>query len=516
MAAAALCCSACPIALPAESQTRFACTAAEDCPPGQHCLQRLCVAVDTDAAAPADRVANDQTGLDRAAIADSAADTVRPDHPADAAPRPDHPAADVRDAAAADQPTFDRAAADSRAHDAMVDTGGNRDSAAGDAALPDTAVRDTTRTDACVASGSETTPSGNCADGFDNDCDGNVDEHDDGCWWDARWSHRRKLTFDNSSRPALDTFTVLLVLHAGRIDYGELRSDGADLRIVDADNSTLLPLETEAWNTSGTSLVWVRVPRIDAASTVDFIWMYYGRSDATAAQQPAQVWSGYDAVYHLTDLQDATGHGNNGTDHGTSAGTGQIGGGRSFDGANAWIGLGSDRSLLRSAGAATLSAWIDTSDYNLNQDIISVAVGGACSNNSRATLISEYGNIRVGARAGDLDGLIAMNTADQPVQTGRWQYLVGVIDYGGGNLSSYIDGRLDLSNPFTFNQLATSSTNAGCAAIGSEDSGDLARFAGTIDEVRISPVLRSAAWIDAEFKNQGADAFVTYGSAQTH
>ena len=114
-------------------------------------------------------------------------------------------------------------------------------------------------------------------------------------WWDINWLRRRQLTLDNaSSAQALVDFPVLVRLDPSRIDYAAMAPDGSDLRFVDADHSTLLDHEIEAWNPGGESIVWVRVPQIDAASANDFVWMYYGSPAAADLQNPAGVWqNGY-------------------------------------------------------------------------------------------------------------------------------------------------------------------------------------------------------------------------------
>ena len=59
-----------------------------------------------------------------------------------------------------------------------------------------------------------------------------------------------------------------------------MEPNGADLRFVDADDSTLLDHEIESWNPGGTSYVWVRVPTIDGSSSSDFIYLYYDKTGA--------------------------------------------------------------------------------------------------------------------------------------------------------------------------------------------------------------------------------------------
>ena len=93
---------------------------------------------------------------------------------------------------------------------------------------------------------------------------------------------------------------VLVKLDPSRIDYALVQPNGADLRFIDADNTTQLNYEVASWNPGGVSTVWVRVPQIDANSINDSITLYYNNPAAPAAQNPPLVWSnGYAAVWHF-------------------------------------------------------------------------------------------------------------------------------------------------------------------------------------------------------------------------
>ena len=103
------------------------------------------------------------------------------------------------------------------------------------------------------------------ADGYAVDEDGTLTVD----WWDVDWTRRQELTFDNSGQAQdLDDFAVLVVLNSGNVDYADIQDQGQDLRFFDTDG-TPLAYEIEEWNESGDSLVWVRVPRIDAGSSTD-------------------------------------------------------------------------------------------------------------------------------------------------------------------------------------------------------------------------------------------------------
>ncbi len=110
-------------------------------------------------------------------------------------------------------------------------------------------------------------------------------------WWNILWAERKKLIFNNADQLDLDDFPVLVVLDSSRIDYSKVEDAGEDLRFIDDDDLTVLAHEIEEWNESGTSYVWVKVPRIDGLSSTDFIYMYYDNFTASDVQDIAGVWS---------------------------------------------------------------------------------------------------------------------------------------------------------------------------------------------------------------------------------
>lgn len=78
--------------------------------------------------------------------------------------------------------------------------------------------------------------------------------------------------------------------------YADVTASG--LEILDADGQ-LLPYEIDTWNTSGESLVWVRLP--DYRDGVTFT-VRYGTAFANARPAATDVWSEYVAVWHMNEI----------------------------------------------------------------------------------------------------------------------------------------------------------------------------------------------------------------------
>ncbi|UCG68680.1 MAG: DUF2341 domain-containing protein [Thermoplasmata archaeon] len=171
--------------------------------------------------------------------------------------------------------------------------------------------------------------------------------HDHLDWWDTDWGFRNKLTFDNSDQSEeLVSFPILVNLSASNINYSKLKSDGNDLRFIDANGDTELTFHIEDWNVSGYSYIWVNVTNIDAASSLDHIWMYYNNSGASDAQDSSGTYNAnYVGVWHLNETSgthyDATSNDNDGAPYGglSQDRTGWVDGADEFDGSDDYIDL---------------------------------------------------------------------------------------------------------------------------------------------------------------------------------
>lgn len=86
--------------------------------------------------------------------------------------------------------------------------------------------------------------------------------------------------------------------------YSDLAADGSDLAFGVADETafTVYPHEIETWDQTGTSLVWVKVPTLAAATSFG---MYYGNGVKTGVRS-TDAWSDYVGVWHLDAPREPT------------------------------------------------------------------------------------------------------------------------------------------------------------------------------------------------------------------
>lgn len=149
-------------------------------------------------------------------------------------------------------------------------------------------------------------------------------------WAACDFAHRVRIGFAGEPGSTLEDFTVLVEIDHGGLP-GAFAPGGADLRFLDDDGRTSLPYEIERFDPSGTSLVWVKVPRLTLGAD-DFVHLYWGDPDATPAADPEATWDTHHAaVWHLGEgVRDSTATGAHGSDDSLGPIDAAIGYGRRF------------------------------------------------------------------------------------------------------------------------------------------------------------------------------------------
>jgi hypothetical protein len=322
------------------------------------------------------------------------------------------------------------------------------------------------------------------------------------------WQYSRKLYLNTSSSGAgikgtVLSFPVLVRLTDSTFSFNEAKSGGNDLRFAKSDG-TMLPFSVERWDrAAGVAEIWVKVDTVYGDDSTRSLVMLWGNAAAVSASSNAGVFgrdNGFAAVWHLdADCRDASGNGHDGTNFGATDVAGIVGTSKKFNGSDSIVING----LLGSPKELTLSAWVavDTTVPS-GQEVVSIG--------DAVLLRSEETVNKAGA------GAYFYTSADTfvPVSSGRffaktgWHHVAFTFNNTTHEQSLYIDGSLAT----TFDDVdsinyakAGVNTLIGAHGIGKKTFNSR----GTVDEVRVCAVARSADWIKLCYMNQRPDDRLT-------
>ncbi len=326
-------------------------------------------------------------------------------------------------------------------------------------------------------------------------------------------ARRKSLTIDNTKVNGNQTsFPVWIDLTDGDI-AARAQADGHDIFFTAADGTTKLDYQIQKWDASAHRLsAWVRVPSLPAnAPTV--LYVYYGDATTTAMPNPAGVFSSsFSAVWHLDDaanattIADATGtHPGTPTLTTTTQVAAKLGGGLSFTGGNDTITF---TNPLSGNQAHTISVWVNQQTVAHASAIL--VVGTAVQGQARWL----YGHYTGPAMA------IGYYTDDWTTTTnldgGGWSLVHWVFEGSNGKNHIYVNGVEIPGSPQTLSGIATQGTTGVIGHAPEPAYGTNMGLLGTIDELRIATVARTAGWVATEYANQSSPGtFYAVGAEET-
>lgn len=332
----------------------------------------------------------------------------------------------------------------------------------------------------------------------------------DGSWWSNSFLYRMKITFNNKEiGENLTDFPMPIIFTNSQSSFwNHVQTSGNDIRFIDADNTTELYYELEKFDhTTDNMVAWVRVPQVDASSTTDFVWIYYGNStvDFDSHKSPANVWdASYTAVYHsngatastLVDSKNAY----NGTQHNSPTATaGKI------DGAMSYVASSQQyySTTILSGKTFTWEVWVNVTSFTTYHSMITV--------DNSYMLFDLYSNA---ISMWSTDGMNGGNGGIGGLSTNAAYHLVFVRegDNIAGGYKFYVDG----SSSGTTYGTGTWTPAAGHYDYIADRQDTLSQaFNGILDEVRISDTNRSANWIKACYQYEADQSKFAYGTEQT-
>jgi hypothetical protein len=322
-------------------------------------------------------------------------------------------------------------------------------------------------------------------------------------------SHSLKLilnTTDSGAGVTADVYNFPLAIRfsALPIAMNELLPDGSDLVITKADN-TRLQYEIEKWDREhGEALVWVKVDTIYGNTGIQSIYLFWGKGQPSQlkANNVFDTSSGFSAVWHLNGgCLDATVNKHDGIRSSTVADTiGILGGAERFHGKDYFT----INSLLGKLPTLTLSAWarLDTADL-LGGEIVSIGDAALIRMDDHFNNRGCQGSYCSSPNASDTMTHNDISSGKFYAGTG-WHYFSYVYDAVSLRHRFFIDGELakeeQVTTPIQYDSIGTTTR------IGIHGNGKTSMdFTGCIDEISVSHVARSAAWIKLCYMNQCSD-----------
>jgi Concanavalin A-like lectin/glucanases superfamily len=230
-------------------------------------------------------------------------------------------------------------------------------------------------------------------------------------------------------------------------------------------------------------------------------------------QNRPAVWDGdFQAVWHLAEtvggtnaIKDSTARANSGTDlGGTMLGMpGKVGPAARFDGVDDHIRVPSSSAFTPVYQAATLSLWVSFTDPTTTDYQRILLATNSLTGDGRGF---EWGTNPLGDYYYYPEGAGGLNYAavTSPFGDGTWHHVAITQSFATKMVELYVDGTLRTP---TFNQTPVNWAQVMTAADWHwGGTPTRTQFAGRMDEIHVSKVVRSAGWIATEYANQNEPA----------
>jgi len=300
-------------------------------------------------------------------------------------------------------------------------------------------------------------------------------------------------TPDGANLPAsasVEGFPLLVRLHKDFFDFSQAQAKGQDIRFS-APAGTALPYQIEQWDAKkGTASIWVRIPKITGNARQE-IKLRWGDSAAKCESNGKAVFdksNGHLAVWHMNGpVTDDEVGAISSKDAGTTAAAGMIGPARHFPGKKGVFCGENITTFPTGCQPHSSSVWFRGEKQNCR-----VLSWGKEQGQGKVQMwYRSPSQIRMDCYFSDADV-----RGNPIIPLNKWTHVVHT--YKKGESRIYVNGALD----------AVAKTRATTLDIKSPARMWIGGwynhydFIGDIDEVRISGVTRSPAWIKLEYENQ--------------
>jgi hypothetical protein len=322
----------------------------------------------------------------------------------------------------------------------------------------------------------------------------------DDAWYDVNWLYRRKITIDYTKIGAtLTNFPVLVKLIDGtNFTAANALATGYDIRFIGTDGATVYKYEREYHTNAvgGSSYYWVKIPSVSSVANTEF-YVYYGNAAASNGADPTNVWdSNYMQVFHMSDLttsslNDSTANnrdGAKGVNVPLETASGQVYEAQQWTADTQYISsnyaVGTTYSVqlwFKSGVLIDSNPALWSGNHNGTYGSVEYDQCFYYLNSSNTTKAwSNYAN----------GGVVSAAT----VYPLSWQYVATTVTGTTNKMYHNVDA------PVTVTDYYNGSSQDTWHYLGAY--GNMMHFIGTMDEVRVSNVVRAEAWIDADYYSQ--------------
>jgi hypothetical protein len=330
-------------------------------------------------------------------------------------------------------------------------------------------------------------------------------------WYNTNWPYRVRITIDHTkvgadltNYPALINFTL-----ASIGTYAQ--STGNDILFADAQGYKLDHEIEQYTSATGAVIAWVRIPNL--SSTVDTdIYLYYGNPTAASQQNVTGVWrDNYVGVWHMKETSSTyadsvnaaqTGTLTDANTNSTRGAAAAVGAGLTLNGDADYVSV-TDTAPLSPTAKMSIELWANQASLATNKALM--AKWTYQSDGSWTLQTDNVDNTRLRMFVAATANEAGNNFGQTPA--GSWstgQHYVAYTYDGSGStnankLKAYIDS---VNKTVTFSGTIPAAILDSAAPIRFGDYQNLSRFFnGTIDEIRISNVVRSQAYLTTVYNN---------------
>jgi hypothetical protein len=335
--------------------------------------------------------------------------------------------------------------------------------------------------------------------------------------WLTGWYSRTTIVCGGQNPPSgssLTNYPCLIRLSSAasppngilKFDYTTAQPLGQDIRITDTSDN-VLPYEISKFNgpadnacTAGCTDIWAKMTVTLTTGTT--FYLYTNNPTAVDAQNPSAVWdTNFTAVYHFKDgvtlnVNDSTINANNGTNHGATAGQGEIDGAPIFTNSSKYL---SGPGGITGTADRTVEMWFKpatVAGFILYDQGSSDTVGGTKA--QRFQISSSAGGQPLLAF---IDSSCQMNATSSVTDT-NWHHIAAISS--GGTIAGsliYLDG-VSVTGTTSGAHCAYTYATVATPEVLAQDIG-LSNVANitAIDDFRYSNSARSLGWILADVQN---------------